>query len=46
MNNSHSALIVAVAARKKAEISQAFEQLESIWDKYAVYEKVEEQPQE
>lgn len=41
-----NALIAAVAARKKADVSQAFEQLESIWDKYAVYEKVEEQPQE
>ena len=39
-------MIAAVAARKKADVSQAFEQLESIWDKYAVYEKVEEQPQE
>ena len=40
-----NALIVAVAARKKNEVSNALDQLEDIWDRYSVYEKVEERPQ-
>ncbi len=41
-----NALIVATALRKKEEISSLFGQLEDIWDQYAVYEKVEENPDE
>lgn len=40
-----NALIVATAIRKKSEISDVFRQLETIWDQYAVYEKVEEHTQ-
>lgn len=41
-----NAMIAAVAARKKTEISEAFSQLEYIWDEYSVYEKVEEKTKE
>lgn len=37
-----NALIVAVGIRKKDEISSTYERLEQIWDKYNVYEKIEE----
>ena len=37
-----NALIVTVAIRKKAEVSQSLQTIESIWDEYGVYEKVEE----
>lgn len=37
-----NALIVTVAIQKKAEVSQVLERIESIWDEYGVYEKVEE----
>ncbi len=36
-----NALIVAVGRKKAAETTAAFERLESIWDEYQVYEKVE-----
>lgn len=36
-----NALIVTVAIQKKAEVSQVLERIESIWDEYGVYEKVE-----
>ena len=34
-----NALIVSIAAKKEAEISQTFANLERIWDEYNVYEK-------
>jgi DNA-binding MurR/RpiR family transcriptional regulator len=34
-----NALIVAIGAKKKEEISSNFEKLEKIWDEYQVYEK-------
>lgn len=37
-----NALIVAVALKRKDEISERFDQLEKIWDRHAVYEKVDE----
>ena len=37
-----NALIVAVASRKKEDVSEAFCQLEHVWDEYDVYEKVED----
>lgn len=37
-----NALIVTVAIRKKNEVSGVLEHIESIWDEYGVYEKVEE----
>ncbi len=37
-----NALIVAVGLKKTGEITQTFQQLESIWDEYEIYEKVEE----
>lgn len=37
-----NALIVTTAIRKKAEVSKVLERIESIWDEYGVYEKVEE----
>ena len=37
-----NALIVTVAIRKKAEVSEALKRMESIWDEYGVYEKVED----
>lgn len=37
-----NALIVTVAIRKKAEVEEVLERIESIWDEYGVYEKVEE----
>ncbi len=40
-----NALIVATALKKKEEISNLFGQLEDIWDQYAVYAKVEENPE-
>lgn len=36
-----NALIVAIGMRKKDEITGAFDKLESIWDEYQVYEKIE-----
>lgn len=40
-----NALIVAVALRKKDEVTQTLSQLEAVWDEYNVYEKVEENPE-
>ena len=37
-----NALIVTVAIRKKAEVAESLRTIESIWDEYGVYEKVEE----
>lgn len=37
-----NALIVTVAIRKKAEVAETLQHIESIWDEYGVYEKVEE----
>lgn len=37
-----NALIVTTAIRKKAEVIKVLERIESIWDEYGVYEKVEE----
>lgn len=37
-----NALIVTVAIRKKEEVSRVLERIETIWDEYGVYEKVEE----
>ena len=37
-----NALIVTVAIRKKAEVVETLRHIESIWDEYGVYEKVEE----
>lgn len=36
-----NALIVALGMRKKDQISEAFNRLESIWDEYQVYEKLD-----
>lgn len=36
-----NALIVAVGRERAAEVTETFERLESIWDEYQVYEKVE-----
>ena len=36
-----NALIVAVGRKRAAELTSTFERLESIWDEYRVYEKVE-----
>ena len=36
-----NALIVAVGRKKASEVTATFERLESIWDEYQVYEKVE-----
>lgn len=41
-----NALIVAVALKKKDEISKTLSQLETVWDEYNVYEKVEEKSEE
>lgn len=41
-----NALIVAVALRKKDEVSNTLSQLEAVWDEYNVYEKMEENPGE
>lgn len=38
-----NALIVAVGLKKTEEITQTFNELEQIWDKYDVYEKAEDQ---
>ena len=38
-----NALIVMVTVRKSGEVKQTFQKLETIWDKYGVYEKVDEQ---
>lgn len=35
-----NALVAALGMRKKADISKTFQQLESIWEEYEVYEKV------
>ncbi len=40
-----NALIVTVAIRKKAEVSRSLQLMESIWDEYGVYEKVDEEEQ-
>jgi len=37
-----NALIVSVAIRKKQEVAQTLQKIESIWDEYGVYEKVDE----
>ena len=37
-----NALIVTVAIRKKAEVARTLQQIETIWDEYGVYEKVDE----
>lgn len=37
-----NALIVTIAIRKKDEVARNLHDLESIWDEYGVYEKVEE----
>lgn len=37
-----NALIVAVAIRKKQEVAGTLQKIESIWDEYGVYEKVDE----
>ena len=36
-----NALIVAIGMRKQQEISETFNHLESIWDEYEVYEKLD-----
>lgn len=36
-----NALIVAVGRKRSAEVTETFKYLESIWDEYQVYEKVE-----
>lgn len=36
-----NALIVAVGRKRSAEVTETFRRLESIWDEYQVYEKVE-----
>lgn len=41
-----NALIMAVALRKKDEVSQIFTKLENIWDEYNVYEKVNDLTEE
>ena len=35
-----NALVAALGMRKKADVSKTFQQLETIWDEYEVYEKV------
>jgi len=37
-----NAFIVTAAIRKKADVAGMFQRLESIWDEYGVYEKVDE----
>ncbi len=37
-----NALIVSVAIRKKEEVGTTLQEIESIWDEYGVYEKVDE----
>lgn len=37
-----NALIVAMAIRKKQEVAGTLQKIESIWDEYGVYEKVDE----
>jgi len=34
-----NALIVAIAARREQELEKKFSELESLWEKYNVYEK-------
>ena len=34
-----NALLVAIAARREKEVQQKFSELESVWEKYNVYEK-------
>jgi DNA-binding MurR/RpiR family transcriptional regulator len=36
-----NALIVAVGRKRAVEVTETFHRLESIWDEYQVYEKVE-----
>ena len=40
-----NALIVSVAIRKKDEVAETLQHIESIWDEYGVYEKVDVEPQ-
>ena len=37
-----NALIVTVAIRKKQEVADTLRKIESIWDEYSIYEKVDE----
>ena len=37
-----NALVVAVAIRKHQEVADTLRSIESIWDEYGVYEKVDE----
>ncbi len=37
-----NALIVTIAIRKKDEVAESLRRIESIWDEYGVYEKVDE----
>ena len=37
-----NALIVAISRRREKELSKTFYELEQIWDRYEVYEKVDE----
>lgn len=37
-----NALIVTIAIRKKEQVAETLRQIESIWDEYGVYEKVDE----
>ncbi len=41
-----NALIVAVGLRRREEVSETFAKLETIWDKYNVYEKTGDTPEE
>ena len=34
-----NALIVAIASRRKRELEKKFSELETVWEKYNVYEK-------
>ena len=36
-----NALLVAVASRRKQEVTETFDNLEKVWDRYDVYEKVD-----
>ena len=37
-----NAFIVTAAIRKKQDVAEMFRRLETIWDEYGVYEKVDE----
>lgn len=41
-----NALIVTVAIKKKDEVANTLLNLETIWDEYGVYEKVEDKTDE